>query len=734
MNLGTRPAAVPADLADASAIKAWLDALANGTCDAAAFLLFAQERIKTDPDGNWEVLSQLDQYYRRGRINAELFQFLNNILAESALGARNIPVAHDAAAREPAHEIQATREVAEEPDIAAAREAPAAPEISAAREIPAPNSRGIPVATDVVFPQTTIRSELSGDHTHREAKSSEDAAGELKGGSVLRRRYRIESIVGQGSTGTVYQALDEYRLDVPPGGQRLAIKVLHTAVTKRAEALSELRREFQALQLLSHPNILRVFEFDRDGPVVFFTMELLHGAPLSRVLDKRKLIPLERAQALAAICDIGTAFAYAHSRGMVHGNINPQGIFVTTAGAFRVIDFGAPHASARSAAAPDQQTTLPSAAAGYASCQVLEGQRADARDDVFSLACLAYLLLCGRHPFSTKTSIEARDARLSPRRPSKLTNRQWRTLRTGMSFERAKRPADIQQWLEQFDLRGASKHLVPLADLLDPPPAGLSSSILRVAAVAAALLLIVAAGYWAMRQPATLETPHVPAAAQDSFAAPPAATQSPARPSSVPAAAPRVAASSVAASSVATSPVAVPPIAAPPVAAVPVAAPPAAAAPASVAPASVAPAAVTPLATAAAAPTPSSVPLAQPSAAPNVAAPGSTKIELVSDTIDVPDADGSAQIPVHRKGSLRGETSFTWWTESGTAKPGIDFSPVVPQLAYIGDGKSGVNLNIPLTGAKRAQSKSFYVVVDHSEGGALLGGRTLTMVTLPGAE
>jgi Protein kinase domain len=724
MNPGTRPAAIPSDIADASAIKSWLDALANGTCDAAAFLLFSQERIKTDPDGNWEVLSQLDQYYRRGRINAELFQFLHNILAESALGARNIPVAHDVAAREPAHEAQATREVAEEPDIAAAREAAAAPEISAPHEIPrardtanareTPKPRGIPVATDVVFPQTTIRSELSGDHTHREAKSSEDAAGELKGGSVLRRRYRIESIVGQGSTGTVYQALDEYRLDVPPGGQRLAIKVLHTAVTKRAEALTELRREFQALQLLSHPNILRVFEFDRDGPVVFFTMELLHGAPLSRVLDKKKLIPLERAQALAAICDIGTAFAYAHSRGMVHGNINPQGIFVTTAGAFRVLDFGASHASERSAAAPDHEATLPSATAGYASCQVLEGQRADARDDVFSLACLAYLLLCGRHPFSKKTAIEARDAGLSPRRPSKLTNRQWRTLRRSLSFERAKRPADIQQWLQRFDLRGASKHLVPLADLLDPPPAGLSNSIFKVAAVAAALLLIVAAGYWVTQQPAALETPHVPAAAHDSFAAPPAAAQSPARPSSVPATAPRVAASPVAA-----SPVAAPPVAAPPAAA---------------APASATPAAVTPLATAAAAPTPSSAPPAQPSAAPAVAAPGSTKIELVSDTIDVPDADGSAQIPVHRKGSLRGETSFTWWTESGTAKPGIDFSPVVPQLAYIGDGKSGVNLNIPLTGSKRAQSKSFYVVIDHSEGGALLGGRTLTMVTLPGAE
>jgi hypothetical protein len=85
---------------------------------------------------------------------------------------------------------------------------------------------------------------------------------------------------------------------------------------------------------------------------------------------------------------------------------------------------------------------------------------------------------------------------------------------------------------------------------------------------------------------------------------------------------------------------------------------------------------------------------------------------------------------VHRKGSLRGETSFTWWTESGTAKPGADFSAVMPQLAYFADGKSNVSLSIPVSNAPHAQAKSFYVVIDHAEEGATVSGRTLTMVTL----
>jgi hypothetical protein len=103
---------------------------------------------------------------------------------------------------------------------------------------------------------------------------------------------------------------------------------------------------------------------------------------------------------------------------------------------------------------------------------------------------------------------------------------------------------------------------------------------------------------------------------------------------------------------------------------------------------------------------------------------------MVTDTIDVPAAESLAQVSVRRKGSLRGETNFTWWTESGTAKPGIDFLPVVPKLASIGDGKSDITLDIPLSKAPRTLSKSFYVVIDKSEGGAALGARTLTMVTL----
>ncbi len=437
------PVRQPADvqqpkIADESAIKTWLDALAIGACDEAAFLQYMRKRFASDADGNWEVLSQLDQYYRRGRIKTEVFHTVKKALAESALAGGNIPVARE---------------------TVVARENPMIPEI--------------PVALEVAVPQA-MSTELSDTHRHREETQSADAADDLRPGSVLRRRYRIENVLGQGEMGTVFQALDEYRLETPPGSQKLAIKVLHTAVTKRAELLTQLRREFQQMQLLAHPNIVRVFEFDRDGPVIFFTMELLNGPLLSRVLQARKLIPLERAQAWAIVRDIGAAIAHAHSRGVVHGSINPQNIFITVRGELRVLDFAAVHRSSM---------TMPFAASGYASCQVLEGETADARDDVFALACIAYLLLSGEPPFSNKTAIEARQAKLSPRRPPKLTNRQWQALRAGLRWEREHRPADVEEWLERLDLSGAAKRLAPISDLVEPPPSRKESKSFFAAAV-----------------------------------------------------------------------------------------------------------------------------------------------------------------------------------------------------------------------------------------------------------
>jgi serine/threonine protein kinase len=648
----------PPQTADEEAVRAALDLLATGGCDQSAFVQAMQRRFQSEPGGNWELLSQLDQYYRRGKIKSEMFNAIKAALAGPALGAGNDAVSHAAA---PAALGDAPRRAKEPQPLAAALQ--------------------------------------------------------LKPGDRLRDRYRIERVLGQGGMGAVFEAVDDYRLDALPSGQRLAIKVLHTAVTTRTELFTELRREFQNLQILSHPNIVRVYEFDRDGPLAFFTMELLSGELLSRVLLARRA-PLEYAHALAVLRDVGAAIAYAHSRGVEHGDINPQNIFVTSRGDLRVLDFGSSHQLLADPLGPDTEIKPARfATPGYASCQVLEGEHPDARDDIFALACVAYRLFCGEHPFSEGSAVEARTAGSKARKPMKLTHRQWRVLREGLHWDRKMRPRDVQQWLERLDLRGAAKSLPALTELLDPRPAANSGfGFPNAQALLAALGLVVVlafGGGWFVRN--YTASPPVTARAPSATAGAP--TDIPRAPTDSPGAAAGIAATLPPES--AREDVAPLADSQPPPSETAVVAP------------AIAPAIAPPVAPPVAPPT--ARPVAPPSSASSIPAPPArpAKIEMAAPIVDVPPAEANARVVVRRKGNLRGAIGFTWWTESGTAKPGTDFAPVVPQIAIIRDGESSVTLSIPVTGSSRAESKNFYVVIDLPEGNAELGAQALAMVSLP---
>ena len=667
MNPVTQPVGVqPPRQGDEGFIKDWLDGLAGGSCTSTAFLHTMRERFHANPDGNWEVLSQLDQYYRRGKIKADIFLSVKSALAASPLGSPQSALVLESAPVPAAKtDVPAARDAVSIPVVA-----PVEPEIGPARPEPAPGM----------------------------------VDRELVAGSVLRDRYRIECVLGRGGMGTVFQAVDEFRLEGAPGGQRLAIKVLHTEVTVREALLAELRHEFQNLQLLSHPNIVRVFDFDRDGSMAFFTMELLSGVLLSRVLESRKPKPLERSQALAAIRDVGAAIAHAHSRGVVHGDVNPQNIFVTDSGEIRVLDFGASQRLAPST--PDRELAMPFATPDFASCQVLQGERPDVRDDMFSLGCMAYVLLSGQHPFSQSTALEARAVGLKPRRPHDLTHQQWRTLRAALRLEREDRPGDVQQWLEQLQLNGAASRMSPVDDLLEPPATG---KPMRWAAVFIAALVLLGGGYWLAHKSRLLP---------ESAGAAPTLAPSEAIQTPPPETTPTGEAIRTPAPEATRTPT-----------------PETTQTPAIEAARSPAPETThksAPAASALAQAERSSVPVPQvisPAAVPSPVVPTYSRVEMAADTIDVPSSDSLARIVVRRKGNMRGDISFMWWTESGTAKPGTDFESMVPQREQIPDGKSSISLSIPVVAMSRAQPRSFYVVIDQPEG-ATLGTRALTMITL----
>jgi hypothetical protein len=108
------------------------------------------------------------------------------------------------------------------------------------------------------------------------------------------------------------------------------------------------------------------------------------------------------------------------------------------------------------------------------------------------------------------------------------------------------------------------------------------------------------------------------------------------------------------------------------------------------------------------------------------------RIEMAADELEVTPLNPVAAVIVRRRDSFRDNVSFTWWTESGTAKPGKDFVAVSPRTEYMLAGEHEAQLLVPVvTDPRRTDSRSFYVVIDQASDGARLGSRTITMVTLP---
>jgi serine/threonine protein kinase len=771
------PDSVATDLraeGDFNVSQVWLDALARGTCDEEAFLRAVQMLTRRSPEAAWDSLALLDQYFRRGKIKADVFKRVKSRLGSQLLGPAldvqiSVPLSRQESpqAPPPAPAASAPAPVARPHSVTsplnvtprtvtlpplpvstplASASAPSpvpapAPEMAPPPGSPpsarrgattaasklaavAPSGRTVPIAaesTSIPMPNPANRPV---EETERISPR------QVTVGDVLRGRYVIKNVLGLGGTGTVFEAIDRYRLDLPDSGQRVAVKVLHTDANKQSAVLTDLRREFQLLQSLSHPNIVRAHEYDRDGDIAFFTMEYLGGLSLESVLSAHRGVALERAHALIIIRDVAAALEHAHSRGVVHGDLNPGNIFITNDGEIRVLDFGAAHTPSQtpSIVEGDWDPTA-YATPHYASCQLLDGERADVRDDTYALACVLYVLLAGKRPFGELNAAQARGQRLKPRRPAGLTGKQWHALRSALAFDRQRRPAEIAGWLEPFGLPKPEARLPALLALLKtaPPRSRGSRAAALIVVVAAA---VAAAGWWAIGHEELVSQTAGEAGgglmdalasadaalarlwqegrdalssapAEQPPTAPPKESSGVTVPEGGPSAAiPAEESSTPAKPSVSGSAPAV--RLAPPRTAVPGAASSAAALP------------------------PRSSAAAQPPR---------TRIELTADSVDVAPTDPAAHVIVKRTGNLRADASFTWWTESGTAKPGKDFMDVKTHEEHFEAGKAAADLFVPVVAdPTRKESKSFYIVINDPSDGASLGKRTLTMVTIPPSE
>ena len=276
--------------------------------------------------------------------------------------------------------------------------------------------------------------------------ANDDTAGiatVMTSGMVLRDRYVLEQPLGYGGTSVVMRARDVRRAGSTDQGADVAIKLLRTEFRDRPQCISRLKREFQQTQSLAHPNVVRFYDLDCDRGNWFIAMELLAGEPLGRRLRRAGPpgLPAEEALRIAAAC--GDALAYAHDHGVTHGDVKPDNVFVAATGEVRMLDFGVAPETMRQASSGEGAIAGPVVAAAtraYASPEVLSGEVPEPRDDVFSLSCVIYEMLAGRHPYGRRGADEARGAGLEIERLPGLSMQQWGALASGLAWSRGQRP------------------------------------------------------------------------------------------------------------------------------------------------------------------------------------------------------------------------------------------------------------------------------------------------------
>ena len=297
--------------------------------------------------------------------------------------------------------------------------------------------------------------------------------------SVLRDRYVLETRLEQGRLGTVHRATD--RLRSHAGRQHVAILILPTEISADPARLDAFRAGFEAVRELSHPNIVELYDLERDGDTHFVVLEWVDGETLRSVIDTLAPETVCEADALGVVRAVGSALIYAHAKGIVHGDVRPENVIVTEHG--EVVLLFTPACLAHGA----PFTVTP-------------------RDDVRGLAALLYELMAGTPPPAGGLYEGAKDE--EPRPIDELGRKRWKALRRALSL-RDSRIATVRQLLAALDLEPAAVSGRPRRKgyrAVGRRTSGIGRRVAMLAALGAAAAAVVGAyRYGAARAPEAVD-------------------------------------------------------------------------------------------------------------------------------------------------------------------------------------------------------------------------------------
>ena len=284
-------------------------------------------------------------------------------------------------------------------------------------------------------------------------KKSAHTPDKVAPGTVLKERFELVNVLGEGGMGKVYRARDLLKVEAKDKNPFIAVKTLSGDFRQHPEAFMALQREASKAQRLAHPNIATVFDFDRDGTTIYLTMELMEGEELSSYIKRLPAGGLPVIDAMNFIKQLCDGLAYAHSKGLVHSDFKPGNAFITNEGAVKLLDFGIARASKTRRDAAGVTTIFDPSELGaltpaYASIEMFEGDDPDPRDDIYALACVAYELLTGKHPFNKLSAPKVLEKGLRPAPIAKLSKRQNRALLSALAINRKDRTPTVEKFWE----------------------------------------------------------------------------------------------------------------------------------------------------------------------------------------------------------------------------------------------------------------------------------------------
>jgi len=296
---------------------------------------------------------------------------------------------------------------------------------------------------------------------------------------MLGNRYRLDEVIGRGGMAEVWRAWDT-RL-----GRDVAVKRLRVDLATDPTFQARFQREAQSAAGLNHPNIVAVYDTGAETDpatgidIPFIVMELVQGTTLRDLLrDGRQILPERSLEFTAGVLD---GLAYAHKRGIVHRDIKPGNVMLTTTGSIKVMDFGIARAVSETSATMTQ-TAAVIGTAQYLSPEQARGETVDTRSDIYSVGCLLYELLTSRPPFigDSPVSVAYQHVREQPIPPSQIDSELTPEMDTVVLTALAKSPDDRYQTAQAMrdDIQRLLDGKPPLGAVAATVPAGTSTRVL----------------------------------------------------------------------------------------------------------------------------------------------------------------------------------------------------------------------------------------------------------------